>query len=76
MDAFFALADAHAHDSQRDLAFSARPDAPVLAYVAPRRRMRRLVAWVGASPTAARHALQPRSRRQQPVRGRIVGCRE
>jgi hypothetical protein len=44
MDAHFALADSYARSNRNDLAFSALPDAPVLPYVAPRHRVRGIVA--------------------------------
>ena len=40
MDAHFVLADSYARSNRNDLAFSALPDAPVLPYVQPRRRLR------------------------------------
>jgi hypothetical protein len=76
MDAYFVLAESHAKSTPRDVAFSARPDAPVLPYVAPRRPVRRFVGWLrGGShglhrPTAARPARQARAP------GRIVGWHE
>ena len=77
MDAFFVLADAHAQNSQNDLAFSARPNAPVLPYVAPRRRIRRLATWIrGSTAVTVQPAQCTPSRRRQPVQGRIVGWRE
>jgi hypothetical protein len=73
MDAHFVVAEAHARTPLHDLAFSARPDAPVLPYVAPRHRMRGFAAWIrGSSRTT--HVV--RSRRQPRVQARIVGCRE
>ena len=42
MDAHFVLADSYARSNRNDLAFSALPDAPVLPYVEPRRRVRAL----------------------------------
>ena len=76
MDAYFVLADSHAKSALRDVAFSARPDAPVLPYVAPRRRVRKLVARLSGGshglhqPTAARPARHARAP------GRIVGWHE
>lgn len=44
MDTFFVLADTNARStSSTDVAFSARPNAPVLPYVPPRHRMRHLI---------------------------------
>jgi hypothetical protein len=45
MDTFFVLADtATRSTSSGDVAFSARPHAPVLPYVQPRHRWRRAIA--------------------------------
>jgi hypothetical protein len=73
MDAHFVVAEAHARSPLHQLAFSAQPDAPVLPYVAPRHRTRRLGAWIRGS-TRPLHVV--RSRRQPRVQARIVGCRE
>ena len=63
MDTFFVLADTNIRStSYRDVAFSARPDAPVLPYVQPRHRMRRLV---GAAQALRRSS--PSTRRPNEV---------
>lgn len=59
MDAFFVLANTNARStSSTDVAFSARPNAPVLPSVPSRHRMRRLMGaaqTLGRRPWAVRH---------------------
>ena len=73
MDAYFVLADTHAKSALHDVAFSARPDAPVLPYVAPRRRVRGLVASIRS---ATHRSHDGRSARHARAPGRIVGWHE
>jgi hypothetical protein len=73
MDAYFVLADAHATSVLHDVAFSARPDAPVLPYVAPRRRLRRTLAWLRGATHRSHDA---RTARHARAPGRIVGWHE
>jgi hypothetical protein len=44
MESFFTLADQVSRTSLHSLADSALPNAPVLPYVEPRRRVRRMIA--------------------------------
>jgi hypothetical protein len=77
MDAYFLLAEAHAKSALHDVAFSARPDAPVLPYVAPRHRARRLAAWIsGRSPRRLPGSNTAHSPRHARAPGRIVGWHE
>jgi hypothetical protein len=46
MESFFVLADQVSRTSLHSVANSALPNAPVLPYVEPRRRMRRLIAGI------------------------------
>jgi hypothetical protein len=61
MDAFFILADQHAKSALHDVAYSALPNAPVLPYVEPRRRMRRAVASIRGVRVHRPRALMTRS---------------
>ncbi|MCU1358901.1 MAG: hypothetical protein JWN99_190 [Ilumatobacteraceae bacterium] len=63
MDAFFILADQHAKTTLHDVGHSALPNAPVLPYVEPRHRMRRLVAAARSAASHGPHLAVPHRRR-------------
>ena len=68
MDTQFVLADSFARANRNDLAFSALPDAPVLPYVARRRRLHALgtaVSGLGHRIPRLRHG--PRRSEACPV---------
>jgi len=68
MDAYFVLADSYAKSNRNDLAFSALPDAPVLPYVAPRRRLHALgVAVSGVAHRMPRLRHGPRHNQAYPM---------
>lgn len=61
MEPIHAVAALYSKTSLHKVAYSALPDAPVLPYVAPRRRIRRLVAAIHrpVSPADGRREADP-----------------
>lgn len=63
MEPIHAVADLYSKTSRHKVAYSALPDAPVLPYMAPRRRIRRMVAAINLHRPARRPTVAVRRTR-------------
>ena len=69
MEPIHAVADKYSKTSLHKVAYSALPDAPVLPYIEPRRRIRRLIASIRAAGSPA-----DRRRAAGSLQRRVLSC--